>query len=482
MNISVRKIGLYTASVGFLVSSCQNKNVEPPNIIMICVDDLGWPDVAYNGSPWKTPNIDNLASRGMIFNQAYAAAAVSSPTRASIMTGRVPARLGITDWMRNGFQGIEISENMKNPSGYLTRPNWKLSCPENALWMESDEITIPELLKKAGYTSAHIGKWHLGPAPWFPEKQGFDINIGGKDFGSPPSYFDPYIRGNASIESMPPREEGEYLTDREADEAVRFIKENKNQLFYLNLWHYGVHRPLQAKDNKISELKKEIDARYKEEYVYAAMVKSVDDAVGKIIEALEELNLTDNTMIVFFSDNGGSQLSYQGACDPLRMGKGYPYEGGIRVPMIISWPGVVKQGTECNEPVSSIDFLPTFCAAAGVNIPTDRAIDGLDLGGLLRQKDKLPRTDLFWHFPHYWWGDRVKPFSIIRSGDYKLIKLWEDEVYELYNIKNDFRETTNIVENMPDKVNELKNKLDNWLLDTNAKLPFVNKDFKKIDN
>jgi arylsulfatase A-like enzyme len=446
------------------------------NFILILIDDMGWMDTGCYGSKfYQTPNIDRLAAEGMRFTDGYAACAVCSPTRAAIMTGRYPARLGVTDWIRSRFQGGKIPIDKKNPSGYVGDKNKKLLCPENALWMELDEITIAEALKPAGYTCCHIGKWHLGADDWYPDKQGFDFNIGGCDFGQPPSYFDPYFReGQGQIPTLPGRREGEYLTDREADEAVGFIRRHKDKPFFLYMAHYAVHTPIQAKEKLIEKYRGRPLLGQKNP-AYAAMVESVDDAVGKIMAVLDELGIAEKTVIIFTSDNGGLLNVTNNA--PLRAGKGYPYEGGIREPVIIRWPKIVKAGAVSHELVTSVDYFPMICQLAGVSLPRDRAIDGVSLVEHLKSNAAKPlgRDAIYWHFPHYR-GD-VVPYSIIRAGDWKLIKRYEgpaDGGFELFNLKDDLSEQNELSEKMPEKVRQLDAKLTDWLKTTNAKLPIPN--------
>ncbi|GAG09962.1 unnamed protein product, partial [marine sediment metagenome] len=270
--------------------------------------------------------------------------------------GRYPARVGVTDWIRANFQrGGKPAPEQKLPE-YVGSSSQELLCPRNPFWMETDEITLAEALKPAGYVSCHVGKWHLGMEDWYPEKQGFDFNIGGCDFGQPPSYFDPYYREKQGyIPTLKPRKEGEYLTDRENDEAVNFIRENRDSSFFLYMAHYAVHTPIQAKNDLIARYKAKKPTNHNNP-VYAAMVHSVDEAVGRIMSTLDELNLTNNTVIIFTSDNGG--LIGPTNNTPLRAGKGYPYEGGIRVPLIIRWHGVVEPGSVCDESVTSVDYFP----------------------------------------------------------------------------------------------------------------------------
>jgi arylsulfatase A len=448
-----------------------------PNIVFILVDDLGWMDAACYGSRfYETPNIDRLAVQGMRFTDAYAACAVCSPTRAAVMTGRYPARMGVTDWIRSRFQGGAIPEDKRNPTEYVGGKNRKLLCPPNVLWMELDEITIAEALKPAGYVSCHIGKWHLGADEWYPDRQGFDYNIGGCDYGQPPSYFDPYCRkGQGCIPTLEPKEEGQYLTDREAEEAVRFIRQYKDRPFFLHMAHYAVHTPIQAKADVTARYEAKEPTNQKNAK-YAAMIESVDDAVGSICAVLDELKLTENTLVFFTGDNGGLLPITDNA--PLRSGKGYPYEGGIREPLIVRWPGVVKAGSLSDEPVTSVDYLPTICDAAGVSIPTDRDIDGLSLvEHLMSGGDKaLGRDSLFWHFPHYR-GPDVVPYSIVRAGPWKLIKRYEGKTFELFNLNDDLSERNDLAEKMPERVKELDAILHRWLTKTNAKMPVPNPNY-----
>jgi arylsulfatase A len=470
-----------------------------PNFIIVLVDDMGWADTGCYGSKfYETPNINRLASQGMLFTNGYAACAVCSPSRAAILTGRYPVRHGLTNWISWNF---EMTPGKKNPEGYTDsyfgKPT-KLICPENHLWMELDEMTIAEALKPAGYVSCHVGKWHLGPKEYYPDTQGFDYNIGGCDLGAPPTYFDPYRnmtqyaeRGVQGIPTLEPRKKGEYLTDRESDEACNFIRNHKDKPFFLYMAHYAVHAPIEAKEELIEKYKaKKPDQQNNP--IYAAMVESVDQAIGRIMTTLDELNLTDNTVIVFTSDNGGPMISghsYNGQPGPtnnapLRSGKGRPYEGGIREPFIIKWPGVVKAGTVCSVPVIGVDLFPTICQAAGVRQPVHRAIDGEDLMPLLTQAGPLKRDSLYWHYPHYWVptpDPSTTPYSIIRCGDWKLIKYYEDNSFELFNLKEDISEKNDLSVKMPEKVRELDAKLSKWLKETNAKLPKPNPNYKPSD-
>ena len=450
-----------------------------PNIVLVLIDDMGWTDAACCGSDYfDTPNIDRLAREGMRFTDAYAACAVCSPTRAAVMTGRYPARLGITDWIRSRFQGGDIPADKKNPTGYdfVGRPDIPLLTPKNALWMEHGEMTIAEALKRAGYVSCHIGKWHLGPDDWYPDKQGFDYNIGGCDFGQPPSYYDPYYRrGQGGIPTLPPREEGEYLTDREADEAATFVRKHADRPFFLYLAHYAVHTPLQARQDLFEKYKTKPTTNQKNP-IYGAMIENVDQALGKVLDVLDEQGLAKDTLVIFTSDNGG--LLGPTSNQPLRAGKGYPYEGGIREPLIVRWPGVIEPSSVCSTPVCSVDFFPTICQAAGVSLPEDRDIDGESLMPLLTRTGSLSRDALFWHFPHYR-GRDVVPYSIIRRGRWKLIKRYQGRPFELFDLENDLSERHDLAEDKLHLVRQLDARLMAWLQKVGARMPKPNPLYEK---
>lgn len=452
------------------------ENANPPNVIVILVDDMGWMDLSCQGSDYfKTPNIDALAAGGMRFTNAYAACAVCSPTRAAMMTGKYPDRVGITDWIRARFQRGGIETPKSNPTKYVGSKNTRLLCPPNPYWMEHEEVTFAERFKAAGYSTAFIGKWHLGDPDWYPTSQGFDVNIGGCDLGQPPSYFDPYRNKRYSFDqNLKARKKGEYLTHREADEAQSFINKHKDKPFLLYYCPYAVHTPIQA----IKEVAKKYEREGKSAVnaKYAALVESVDDAIGTIVEALESAGVRENTLIVFTSDNGG----LKGPTDnrPLRSGKGYAYEGGIRVPAIINWPGVIAAGQISEVPIISMDVMPTIAEAAGIKIETDAIVDGVSLlqhaksGG----KSTIASRVLHWHFPHY--RHPPGPYSIIRDGDWKLIR-WYQGPTELYNLKDDLGEQNNLVDSHPSKAAELDKRLSDALSKTNAKLPRPNPNYVK---
>lgn len=453
---------------------CSDRQNQPLNFIIVLVDDLGWTDLSCQGSEYyETPNIDALAAGGVRFTDAYAACAVCSPTRAAVMTGRYPARTGVTDWIRGRFQRPGGQTPAANPSEYVGRPRHALLCPPNPFWLESEELTLAEILSENGYKTAHIGKWHLGDDAWYPEHQGFAENHGGCDYGQPPSYFDPYQnqRLPQGIPSLPPRQEGEYLTDREADEAVSFITRNKNEAFFLYLAHYAVHTPIQGKAELVQQYEAKTKTKQKNA-TYAAMLHSVDEALGRVRQALADNGVADRTVLIFTSDNGGLLGPTDNA--PLRSGKGFPYEGGIRVPLIVHWPGMVEPGGISDLPVTSVDYFPTILELAGVDLPRDRELDGVSLSEHLKSggSEKPARADLFWHFPHYRGG--VIPYSMVRSGNFKLIKRYEGPTYELYDLATDLGEEKDLSANMPLKVQELDRLLVTHLTSVGAKLPVTN--------
>lgn len=454
------------------------------NFIVILVDDLGWMDVSCQGSDYyRTPSVDRLAAEGIRFTNAYAACAVCSPTRAAVQTGRYPGRVGVTDWIRALFQRGGVGTPDRNPTEYVGGKNRKVLCPPNPFWMEHDEITIAEALGTAGYRSAYIGKWHLGDEAWYPPGQGYTVNRGGCDYGQPPSYFDPFNQPKhkhpmirAGIPGLPGRQPGQYLTHREAEEAVALIEQWRDEPFFLQIGHYAVHTPIQA----IAE----VAARYEREgksatnAKYAAMVESFDDSTRDVLAALDRAGIADRTVIIFTSDNGG--LDRNGSPTenaPLRSGKGYPYEGGIRVPFLVRWPGHVPAGTVSDEPVCSIDIFPTILEAAGVPLPDDREIDGISLVSHMKSgaKTGLDREELIWHFPHY--RHAPGPYSIIRSGDWKLLHYYEG-IQELYNLKDDLAEAKDLSKQRPELVQQLEGRLMTRLQEMNAKLPIPNPDYQ----
>ena len=438
-----------------------------PNVIFILVDDWGWTDAACFGSKfYETPNIDRLAAEGMKFTQAYAACTVCSPTRAAVMTGKYPARLHITDWIAGH----------RRPYAKLRIPDWTMQLP-------LEEKTIAEELKARGYATGHFGKWHLGNEPFFPEHQGFDVNVGGCHMGSPGAYFPPY-----RIPTLKDERPGEFLSDRLTRDAMTFIEANKDRPFYIYLPHYAVHQPIAGKPDVIEKYKRKLATGtfVHTNPVYAALVESVDDSVGALMRKLSELNLADNTVVILTGDNGGlsGTVNAQGwrpgptRNDPLRLGKGSAYEGGVRVPLIVKWPGVTAAGRVNETPVISVDFFPTILEIVGAApTPASRSaatrVDGESIVPLLRGGSRLSRDAIFWHYPHYHPGSAT-PYSAIREGDWKLIHFFEDDHVELYNLKNDLSEKSDLAASNAAKAAELRRKLTAWRTSVGAQLPVKN--------
>ncbi len=445
---------------------------QKPNIIFILADDLGWNNPGFMGSKYhETPNIDRLANQSVTFTNAYTNAPNCAPTRASIMTGQYTPRHGIFT-VNNSDRGQAALR--------------KLVPIKNKTILDKEKITIAEALKQAGYVSASIGKWHLGDDPEFgPEDQGFDVNVGGNRAGKPESYFSPY--DNDNLTDGPP---GEHLTERLTSEALSFIENNKNQPFFLYLPYFAVHTPLQAKKDIIEKYKQKPGTKAHNNPTFAAMLESVDQGVGKILDKLEALNLSENTMVIFFSDNGGVRKI--NSMEPLRGGKGMLYEGGIRVPLTIRWPNHIVPGSTCDVPVIGIDFFPTLMEIAGVMPPEGQVIDGLSLTPLFSGEKRLQRQAIFWHFPAYLQGKaegardpffRTRPGGAVRAGDWKLIEYFEDSMLELYNLENDPGETDNLSKKMPEKTKELHDILIQWRLSIKAPVPTqLNPNYKKIPN
>jgi arylsulfatase A-like enzyme len=480
---------LWFALVGLLAvvsGAAKGAAVErPPNVVFILVDDLGATDIGCFGSSfYETPNIDWLAAGGMRFTSAYSACPVCSPTRASIMTGRYPQRTGITDYINTG--GGNQPEHWNRNTRLLPAPY------SDHLALE--ETTIGEVLRDAGYKTFFAGKWHLGGEGYLPTDQGFEVNKGGLTWGSPKSYFSPY--GNPLLADGPP---GESLTLRLADEACKFIAANRDRPFFAYLPFYAVHIPLQAPEKLVEKYKAKAaglkragpatgqEGQSKVRLVqdhptYAAMVEEMDTAVGRVLQKLDELELTTDTIVVFTADNGGVATA-EGrptANLPLRAGKGWMYEGGIRVPTIIRWPDVTKAGSESDTPISSIDYFPTLVEAAGVAAKAEGRIDGVSFVPLLR-REKLADRALYWDYPHY--GNQGgAPGSAIREGKWKLIEWREDGALELYDLEADPSEKNDLSEVQPEIAKRLHGKLVEWRKEVGAKAPQPNPNFNRKDS
>lgn len=479
MKISRFVILLMLSSVNImsLTNSTISAEKKHTNFVFFLVDDLGYMDVGCNNPNtfYETPNIDRLAKSGMRFTNGYAANPVCSPTRYSILTGKYPSRVDAT----NFFSG--------------RRPGRFLPAPLNDK-MPLNEVTIAEALKAHQYATQFAGKWHLGPdEKYWPTKQGFDLNKGGIARGGPyggKKYFSPY--GNPKLKDGPP---GEHLPDRLATETADFIEANKEKPFLAYLAFYSVHTPLIGRPDLVEKYKEKAkklgiankQAFAKEEQnlpikgerrvrilqnhaVYAAMVEAMDQAVGKVLNRLEKLGLADNTVVIFMSDNGGLSTSegHPTSNLPLRAGKGWLYEGGIREPYLVRWPGVTKPGSVCDVPVISTDFYPTMLDIAGLPAKPKQHLDGVSLVPLLKGGEKLEREALYWHYPHYS-NQGGFPGAAIRMGDWKLLERFEDGRVHLHNLKDDLGEKNDLAKKHPERVAKMREKLHAWYKEVDAK-------------
>ena len=445
---------------------------QHPNVIFILADDLGWADLSCYGSTFhETPVLDRLATEGALFTDAYAAAPVCSPTRASIMTGKYPATVGVTQYIG----GHGVGKLLDVPSfGYLP----------------THEHSMARGFREAGYQTWHVGKWHLGPRRTWPDQHGFDVNIGGCDWGHPKNgYVSPY--GCPTLDDGP---DGEYLTDRLTDEAIRLIEHAGDRPFFLNLWHYAVHIPIQSPAELVAKYTRKaaalgldavdpfVDGEFapvwhnrrarirrrtvQSDPAYAAMMENLDTNIGRLLEALERMGKTDDTLVVFTSDNGGlSSAEGSPTCNaPLSEGKGWTQEGGIREPLIVRWPGVVAPGTRIAEPVTSPDFYPTLLAAAGRQ-PTPDAdaddIDGVDFSPLLRG-EPFDRGPIYWFYPHYS-NQGGRPAAAVRERQWKLIHDFEGGSSQLFDLATDIGELHDVAAEHPEEAAALRERLSAWV-------------------
>ncbi len=465
-----------------------------PNVVFILIDDMGWKDISCMGSPfYETPNIDRLAREGMLFTDAYAACPVCSPTRASIMSGKYPARLGLTHYIggeRHCLAGSERGRVLSAP--YIP-------------YLPLEEKSLAAAFRQHGYQTWHIGKWHLGSERYWPQNHGFDVNIGGCHAGHPPGpnhYFAPW-----SIPTIAAKPGDDYLTDRLGDEAARLIRESDGRPFFLNMWFYQVHTPTMAKADKVSKYKRKAAALgldqvealvpgdwhpcehkkhqrivrrvVQSDAVYAAMIEHLDENVGKILDALEAKGIADDTMVIFTSDNGGLSTS-EGSptCNaPLSEGKGWMYEGGCREPLLIRWPKTVAAGRRSSAVVTSPDFYPTLLEACGLPLEPEQHTDGRSFAALLADETAPFESEpVFWHFPHY--GNQGgEPGCSIRWGDWKLIEFF-GKGRELYNLRDDVGEEHNLLEKCPEVARRLEARLASWLSQVNAVIPSPNPDWQ----
>ncbi len=454
----------------------------PPNVLLVIVDDLGWRDLGVYGSTFhETPAIDSLARAGARFTQFYAASPVCSPTRASLMTGKHPARLHITNWIGGERDGA------------LLQAEYERQLP-------LEERTLGEAFHDAGYRTGYIGKWHLGTGPYRPDAQGFEVTVAVNDGGQPSSYFHPYRNEQTPHLDVPDVEDGdsgEYLTDRLTDEAVAFIEAHDDRPFLLILSHYAVHTPLEAPAEHVTQFRAKADAldepdpgsipegsraftKLRQDHpVYAAMVERVDRSVSRLVAVLERRGLDERTMIVLVSDNGGLS-TLEGRSDgmptsnePLRAGKGWLYEGGVRIPLIIHWSEAVRAGTIVERPAVTMDLFPTLVDLAGLEPLPMQHLDGASLAPLLGGGPPPDPAVQTWHFPHYH-GSGNRPSGAIRSGDWKLIEWFETGTVELYDLATDSTEAVNVAPVRPAMVDSLRSMLTRWRETVNATMPARN--------
>lgn len=469
-------------------------NKRPPNIVLIVVDDLGWRDLScYRSAFHETPHLDALAMEGMRFTDAYATCPVCSPSRASLLTGKYPARLGLTDWI-DFWGGTHPCRGRLIDAPYLKQ-------------LPLGEKTIATHLGDAGYRTWHVGKWHLGSRNYWPDRHGFQVNLAGCDNGMPPAgYFSPW-----KIPTLPDAPEGTYLTDHLTDEAIRLLRESSEKPFFLNLWHYAVHTPIHAPADLVEKYRdkaqrlglNEIDPfEVGEEFpteqkrgqrvtrriiqsdpAYAAMVENLDSNIGRLRQAIADAGQARNTIIIFTSDNGGLSTAEGSPTSnrPLSEGKGWVYEGGTRVPLIVHWPGVTSEGALCRIPVTGTDIPATIFHAAGLGESSSHFPDGKSLRPLLDGGDTLPREAIFWHYPHY--GNQGgSPASAVRSGDWKLLEFFEDNRIELYNLAQDPSEDRECHREHPDIAGRLHTILKEWRSDIEAQIPQPNPDYATLSH
>lgn len=453
-----------------------------PNIVFILADDLGWSDTTLNGTTkfYETPNLERLAKRGVTFMNAYAANPLSSPTRASIMTGQYPARIGITTPCCHE-PAVRLDATLEGNSPAFHRAVQPISASR----LKPDYYTLAEAMRDAGYVTGHFGKWHLGEEPCSPLQQGFDVDVPHYPGPGPAgSYIAPWqFQSKLNFTGRP----GEHIEDRMADEAIRFIKANKDKSFFLNYWAFSVHAPFDAKTNLVAKYRAKADPADPQRCpVYGAMVQSLDENVGRLLNTLDELNLAGRTIIVFFSDNGGNMYSNVGGIpptsnSPLRGGKATLYEGGTREPCVVVWPGKVKPGTRTDAFLSSVDWYPTLLDMAGVQPKHAVKFDGVNQTPALLGTG-APRDTLFCYFPHYTPATGALPATWVRHGDWKLIRFFCDnpdqtDRFELYNLKDDVGETRNLADEKPDLVQGLNDRITGFLKETGALVPVKNAAF-----
>ena len=435
----------------------QKKN-QSPNIILIMADDLGYTDLAGYGNKWaETPNIDRLAREGAKFTDGYSASPVCTPTRASIMTGISPARLKITNHAPGNPDYISKTSGLKGA-------DW-------TTYLSLETNTLAERLQKVGYRNGFLGKWHLShiksngrfdkkaELALRPEHQGFELNVGGCSYGGPPSFFEPY-----RIPAIKPIKDGNYLPDRLADECIQFINKDRENPFFLCWWNYSVHYPIEAPQHLIEKYKRMPGVKNP---AYQAMIEGMDMSVGRVIDHIDSVGLAENTLIVFTSDNGSLFDVH-----PLRANKGHIYEGGIRVPWIFRWTGSIPEGKVDKTPIISMDLFPTLLGIANTKIEEDYLHEGANLIPLLTNGKNLDRDTLYFHYPNFAFHKRNRLGSAIREGDWKLIYFYDKQESQLFNLKTDYIESTNVAADFPELSERLKSKLLSWLDDSEANFPY----------
>jgi arylsulfatase A-like enzyme len=501
----MKPLTILQLALAMTVTAATAQEIRPLNVVFILADDLGFMDISPNNPKtfYETPNLQRLAESGMRFTQGYAACPVCSPTRSSILTGQYPARTRNTDYFHApneyldeipaNYAPAENAEQRKKLGGHEKRPIWPAPYIGN---LAAEHTTLAEALKGHGYATFFAGKWHLGREGSWPEDHGFDINKGGIDRGGPyggKKYFSPY--GNPKLEDGP---EGEHLPERLASETAKFIADHKDSPFLAYLSFYSVHTPLIGREDlvkKYQERAKELGAtddaiwgydaprkvrQIQEHAIYAAMVEAMDLAVGKVLKALDDNGVAERTLVVFFSDNGGLSTSegWPTSNLPCRAGKGWLYEGGIREPLLVKWPGVTKPGSVCSAPMISTDFYPTLLEACGLPAQPKQHLDGVSLVPLLKDPSAtIERQPLFWHYAH--WGNQGGiPGSVIRDGNWKLIDFYWGKQPELFDLATDPGEQNNLAADQPEQVKALLAKLNAWRQSVNALAPTKNPDFE----
>lgn len=471
---------LTLATARLSASENVGRSDKRPNLIFFLADDMGWVDSTLYGSVYyETPNVDQLATRGMRFTNAYAANPLCSPTRASILTGQYPGRVRITT------PACHLQREVLDPIvPERAAPAHRAVIPQTRTRLPLDYYTLAETLHDAGYTTAHLGKWHLGWPPYHPENQGFDFNFPGGSYPGPPgTYFRPF---KADILMDSPL--GTHIEDRMAEEAVRFLRENRQGPFFLNYWMFSVHAPFEAKQELIEKYRAKLDPNNTQRCpTMGGMLQTMDECVGRVVAALDELQLTNDTIMIFTSDNGGNMYNeVEGETPtnnhPLRGGKATIYEGGIRVPLIVIWPGHIRPGSESDQIVTSVDYYPTLLEMLDLEARPDQTLDGVSILPVLLGEGELEREAVFFHFPHPGVPPARFPSTAVRRGPWKLIRAYCDspdqsDRFELYNLDEDLGETNNLADAMPDKVRQLNALISRHLEDTDALVPIPNPNY-----